>query len=516
MHAPAMKSPRSRHVCCVCCAALACVSTAHGQEAAAPMPVTDAYDEAISHPVFEHFAPRIFTAPPRAAMHPDDVRAGPTGLLQGGGAAAWPLLYRERGLTVNGSLAATIGYFAFRNNQFSVPAAQAAPTYRNDPGWGELFVQPDLTAQWRLSDAASIYGGVGYMETATRGLDYDGVGNTWHGDIEQLYAGMRWEDKARRLEFDVSYGHQNLVLGQSFLIASGASNGAQRGASYLGPRTAWANAAVVKATIGDVTAQGFWLKPNDATSEDTGTRISGVEVAWDRDGPLRGAALYLYVPDSAIATRDGLNVYDVRVRWHPVARLPNAWLQGEYAWERKSGVSASGWHAAANYNAKDALWKPLVMLRYAWFSGDKPSTSKWEGFDSLYFGGGNPDWYQGKLASTIFNNTNLASVAASITVTPNEQNILQLLLLSFRAVEVNSPLDVPPANEPVTTGGGVPGKALANEVNLIWTYTFDKRINVNVFGAYANPGSGYKDLYASQGGSARPWSGFGVQINVNY
>jgi hypothetical protein len=33
------------------------------------------------------------------------------------------------------------------------------------------------------------------------------------------------------------------------------------------------------------------------------------------------------------------------------------------------------------------------MLRYAWFSGDKPGTSRWEGFDSLYFGGGNPDWY---------------------------------------------------------------------------------------------------------------------------
>ena len=163
---------------------------------------------------------------------------------------------------------------------------------------------------------------------ATRGVDYDGVGNTWHGDREQLYAGARWEDKARRLQFDVSYGQQNLVLGQSFLIAAGASNGAQRGANYLGPRTAWANAAIAKATVGDFAAQAFWLKPNDATSADTGTRISGVEVAWDRDGPLRGAALYLYVPESAIATRDGLNVYDVRARWHPRARVPNAWLHG--------------------------------------------------------------------------------------------------------------------------------------------------------------------------------------------
>ena len=354
------------------------------------------------------------------------------------------------------------------------------------------------------------------METATRGLDYGGVGNTWHGDLEQLYAGVRWEDKARKLAFDVSYGQQNLVVGRSFLIASGASNGPQRGADYLGPRAAWANAAFAKATVGDVTAQAFWLKPNDASSEATGTRLAGVDVVWDPDGPLHLSGMYVYVPDSGIATRDGLNLYNLRARWHPLARAPNAWLQGEYAWERKSGVDAQAWYAAFNYNAQDASWKPLVTLRYAWFSGDKPGTSKWEGFDPLYFGGGDPDWYIGKLASTLFNNTNIANIAASITVTPDERNILQLVALSFRAVQTNSPLSVPDAYQPVTTGGGVPSKALANELDLIWTYTFDKHFNVNVFAAYAAPGAGYKDLYASQGGSAQAWSGIGVQLNVNY
>ena len=499
-------------------ATIACAAAgeAVAQQDPAPVEVADAYDEAISHPVFEDFAPRIFVAPPRATLRPDDTRAGPSGVLQGAGPSAWPLLHRDDRLTVNGSLAATLGAFAFRNNQFAPPASQATPDFRDDPAWGELFVEPGLTAQWRLSTSTSVYGGIAYMETATRGVDYDGVGNTWHGDVEQLYAGARWEDSARKLLLDVSYGQQNLALGQSFLIASGASNGAQRGANFLGPRTAWANAAIAKATIGDVTAQAFWLKPNDATSADTGTRISGLEVAWDRDGPLRGAALYMYVPNSSIATRDGLNVYDVRMRWHPLASAPNAWLQGEYAWQRKDGVAARGWYAALNYNAKDALWKPLAMLRYAWFSGDKPGTAKWEGFDSLYFGGGNPDWYQGKLASTLFDNTNLASVAASITLTPVERNLVQVVVLSLRAVEANAPLAVPDPNQPVTSGGGVPARALANEIDVVWTYTASKQVNVNVFAAYAVPGAGYKDLYASQGGSARAWSGVGAQVNVNY
>ncbi|MFO1302443.1 MAG: alginate export family protein [Burkholderiales bacterium] len=484
--------------------------------AEAPVAAADAYDQAVSHPIFEDFAPRIFVGPPRSAARPDDSRAGPMGILQGSGPAAWPLLYRDEKLTIEASVAATLGLFAFRDNQFSLPASQATPSYRNDPSWGEFFVQPGVTAQWRLSDATSLYGGVAYLETATRGTDYDGVGNTWHGDMEQLYGGVRWEDKARRLQVDLAYGHQSLVLGQSFLIASGASNGEQRGANYVGPRTNWQNAAIGRATIGDVAAQAFWLKPNDSTSAGTGTRISGIEIAWDKDGPLRGAATYLYVPESAIVTREGLNVYDVRVRWHPSASVSNAWLAGEYAWERKSGVSASGWYAAANYNAKDLTWKPLVTLRYAWFSGDKPGTAAWEGFDPLYFGGGDPDWYQGKLASTLFNNTNLASLAASITLTPTERNLLQVIAVAFRAVEVNAPLAVPEPNQPATTGGGVPNKALANEVDVVWTYTASKRVNVNVFAAYAAPGAGYKDLYASQGGSARAWSGLGMQVNVNY
>jgi len=498
--------------------AIACAAggDASAQQDPAPVEVADVYDEATSHPVFEDFAPRIFVAPPRATLRPDDTRTGPSGVLQGAGPAAWPLLYRNDRLTFNGSLAATLGAFAFRNNQFAPAPSQVSPSFRDNPGWGELFLEPGITAQWRLSPTTSVYGGIAYMETATQGTDYDGVGNTWHGDLEQLYAGARWEDKARGLLLDVSYGQQNLVLGQSFLLAAGASNGAQRGANFLGPRTAWVNAAIAKATIGDVSAQAFWLKPNDATSADTGTRISGVEFAWDRDGPLRGAALYMYVPDSSIATRDGLNVYDVRMRWHPVANAPNVWLQGEYAWQRKSGVAARGWYAALNYNAKDALFQPLAMLRYAWFSGDKPGTSKWEGFDSLYYGGGNPDWYQGKLASTIFNNTNLASVAASITLTPVERNLVQVVALAFRAVETNAPLAVPDPNQPVTSGGGVPARALANEVDVIWTYTASKQVNVNVFAAYAVPGAGYKDLYASQGASARAWSGFGAQLNVNY
>ena len=419
-------------------------------------------------------------------------------------------------LTVKGGLTGTLGLFAMRDNQFALPPPQDTPTYRKDPGWGEFFLEPSVTAQYRVAPAIELYGGAAYMATGTRGTDYGGVSNTYHGAMEQLYAGVRWTAAAGGVKLDASYGQQDYSVGRSLLIASGASNGPQRGANYMGPRAAWANAALLRATRGDVTAEGFWLKPNETTSGYTGTRLTGVNVQWEGPGPLRLGAMYAYVPDSAIVTRDGLNVYNVRARLHPAASVPQAWVQGEAVWQRKDGVSADGWYAAVNYNAQDRAWKPLVSVRYASFSGDRPGTATWEGFDPLFYGGGDPDWYQGKLGSTLFGNTNLDSVAVSLTLAPAERDLLQFIYLNFAAGEANAPLASPAAGKPVPVGGGVPARALADEVDVVWTHTFSRQVSLNAFAAWAAPGAGYRQLYATQGGSAQNWWILGTQLNVSY
>ena len=115
-----------------------------------------------------------------------------------------------------------------------------------------------------------------------------------------------------------------------------------------------------------------------------------------------------------------------------------------------------------------------------------------------------------------FNNTNLDTLAISVTLTPNEANILQFIYLNFAAGQVNSPLAIPAARAPIPVGGGVPARALANEVDAIYTYTFSKRLNVNAFVGYAAPGTGYRQLYASEGGSAQAWWVIGTQLNFSY
>jgi hypothetical protein len=170
----------------------------------------------------------------------------------------------------------------------------------------------------------------------------------------------------------------------------------------------------------------------------------------------------------------------------------------------------------ANYNALDTPWKPLFTLRYASLSGDKSGTSKWEGFDPLYFSGGNPNWYQGKIGSSIFNNTNLNVASATLTLTPNDKTIIELLYLYFTADQTNSPLAIPAVGAVPTGGGGVSSKALVSEFDASYTYSINKNLNINAFAAYAAPGAGLKQTYSASGGNASGWWFFGTQLNFSY
>ena len=204
--------------------------------------------------------------------------------------------------------------------------------------------------------------------------------------------------------------------------------------------------------------------------------------------PLRVAGMYVYVPESGIATRDGLNVYDLRARWHPVrGRAAGVAARRVRVGAQERRRRASGWYAALNYNAQDVAWKPLVTLRYAWFSGDKPGhVRSGKASTRCTSAAAIRDWYQGKLASTLFNNTNLASVARRSRVTPDERNILQLIALAFRAVRdelaARGSRREPAGRRPAAAsrqGARERGRTSSGRT------LFDKHVNVNVFAAYA-------------------------------
>jgi len=314
-------------------------------------PSDDPFDRATVTPSQEVFAPRVLPGPKRA-IEREPASLAP-GIAQGGGIGAWPRLWSSETLTVTGSASGTVALFAMSNNQFAPPPALLPAGIKIDPTWGEFFVEAGLTAKYAIAPRLSAYGGVSYLESATRGHDESTNGNTYHGLAELAYGGVTLSGD---VGVDLSYGQQEFTVGNGMLLWSGATNGTQRGADYLGPRGAWANAAVAKVTWHEMTVTAFWLKPNEAQALDTGTRIWGVNADWMPSGPLRAGFMYVHVPRSQIVTRDGLDVYDARLRWHPLFASPEFWLQGEYAWQRNVSVAASGGYV-------QAVWQFLPAWR---------------------------------------------------------------------------------------------------------------------------------------------------------
>ena len=444
--------------------------SAHAQFDNAPSPSqpNNPIDEATTNAASEHGASKILQGPLRALVRrPIPDGDAELGVFQTDTLKSWPRLYRSGNLLLTGSLTGAVGLFSMSNNEFDKPLALATPGYKSNPNWGEAFIEPGITARYSFDSSTSLYGGYAWMGTATRGTDNGGNGNTWHGDNEQLYGGLKWRDTGSGFAVDASYGQQDFQVGKGMLLSKGASNGAQRGANQIGPRAAWENAALVTASYQDFKLQGFWLKPNDSTSAATGTRLSGANLEWNPTGPLRLGAMWIHVPDSEIVTRDGLNVYDLRARVHPIVGAPNFWLEADYAWQTKDNVAADGWLIQANYNAQDLPWKPLFDIRYASLSGDKPGTAKWEGFDPLYFGGSNPNWYQGQIGSTIFNNTNLNVASAGVTLTPDAKNIVILRYLYFSAAR-NQLAAVDSCAEPAAADWRWRAKQVARAANSIF------------------------------------------------
>ncbi len=482
----------------------------------APLPLRDPYDAGAAYPDADVFAPRVLPGPKRARdRSAAGADAAERSVLQGGGVTAWPSLYRDTSLTVTGSVTGAAAAFKLWNNAFAPPPALQTPGVPLSPGWGELFLEAGLTARYILLPTLAAYGGVSYLETGTRGRDYDGNANLYYGDTELLYAGVT--STAARVSLDLSYGQQEYTVGDGMLLWSGATNGAQRGADYLGPRAAWQRAGLARLAVRDLlTLEAFHLVPNEAPADATGTRIAGVNAEWAGGGPMRLGITYLHVPQSKIITRDGLDVVDLRARLHPFPDQPALWLSGEYAYQTSSRTRAYGWYVQGSYNAQAWPWKPLIALQWTRLSGDDPGTARWEGFDPLYFGNDNPNWYPGKIASMFIENTNVQIGSMSVTLTPGARHVVRLWVLGFRAGNANASLSVPAPGVAPPVGGGVPSKPLLTEVDASWTIKFGKDANMSLVAGWATPGRGFQDLYAASGGDARAAWLVGTQLNVSY
>ncbi|MFO1047848.1 MAG: alginate export family protein [Geminicoccaceae bacterium] len=408
-------------------------------------------------------------------------------------------------LAIQPTLKAETAVFAQGNSWYGRSTANLGS---NSDRWVEAYVKPGFKLAAGLDGAGRIDGELDLVGALTHGTDAAGtnVGDETPTDVSINQAWLGWNSAELLTEglgadaVALSFGRQDFKLGNGFLFWQGSTNGGDRGAYWLTPRLAYQAAGIAKLETHGVTAQAFFLEPDDVP--DTGTRLAGLDVAYAlaESGcavdnfeivPSCLALGFYNVFDSELATRDGMSVIDLRGDARPLAALPGLRLAGELAYERNGDdLEAHGWYGEIGYAADDLPWSPYLSYRYAYFSGGATASGKSQNFDPLFYSG--PDWgtwTQGEIIGEfVLENSNLVSHTVRLNAYPTRGLTLTALYYYFL-------LDDPGA-------AGVEDHDFAHEIDLAVDVDLGGNLSIGAVAAVSIPEDAAKQLT----GGDQTWS----------
>ena len=314
-------------------------------------------------------------------------------------------LYADADTRLQANLEAAFGIFHSRENY-----ALSGRLQEGSSSWREGYLKYGLSFDQGLGAAGSSYGAFSLLSSATWG-DGDAAGFTDGSErttkIEDAYLGWRSGALFEALGengVDVSFGRQNVMVGDGFLINGDALNIGKgladgefnRGGSYyLAARKAFDQTAVLR--LGG--QQGWrgdlmWLKSDNRAQAKTELYVGTLEHVADAGTVgltfIRTRDVDEHYASPAQLEREGMKTYSLRGAGN--AGVENLSLSGEYAWQdRDQGSDEKAWYLEAGWTFADVAWSPSVTYRYSRFS---------EGYDPLFYGfsRGFGTWFQGEVA----------------------------------------------------------------------------------------------------------------------
>jgi hypothetical protein len=459
---------------------------------------------------------------------------------KGSPAASDPmLLHQSDSLSVRGHFQSGFNLVA-EDNLFWDLAARAAGNTAFDPDarWLELFVEPGLSFERRLSPGSAFFGKVSSVASYTAGTDAFDASDTGRVTLEEGYLGFR-TDFDGDWGLETSVGPRSLRLGTGMLIANGGADGFERGALKFGPREAWEMAGLLQVSKGRYKATGFYLDANEMSSNDTINRLCGVDLRWDGEGGGYAGLTYVHVleseapypkaapqgvgrPNFLPGAREGLNTLNFYGRTEPIkGLLEDLALSVDlaYQWNDEIDLRAWGGRLKAEYTFADHPWRPVLSYSYQIFTGDDPNTGRLERFDPLYYDGSPSAWATGSKSAMVFINSNVQSHNFSLRLTPTERDILTLRYAHVRAHELRSPVQFGQATRVEFSDGistvvsGVTDPHLSDDLFLEYTRVINPNIYLTAGFSISFPGDGIK---AAAGGSAPNWTGAFINVVINY
>ncbi|OWJ96453.1 hypothetical protein B6S59_06900 [Pseudomonas sp. A46] len=353
-------------------------------------------------------------------------------------------LYADDDTHLNADLEAVFGLFHSQENY--------ALTGTRDEGsssWREGYVKYGISFDQGLSGAGTSYGAFNLLSSATWG-DGDAAGFSDGSErttkIEDAYLGWRSGALFEALGedgVDLSFGRQNIRVGDGFLINGDALNLGKgladgefnRGGAYwLAARKAFDQTAVLRLGGKDgLRGDLMWLKSDNRAQAKPEMLVGTLEHVSDA-GTLGLTAIDIRDIDEEYASpfqaeRDGMKTWSVRGQGN--AGVENLFLSAEYAWQdKKDAGKEDAWYLEAGWTFSDVTWSPSVSYRYSRFS---------ENFDPLFFGfsRGYGTWFQGEVAANYAGpfNTNTQVHHVAFKVSPLENLSVGALWFDFNTLD---------------------------------------------------------------------------------
>jgi hypothetical protein len=437
------------------------------------------------------------------------------GILAGG--KDFPILYTDNKslftskLNVSGMLYSNNDAWYGRDDEMlkGNPLADN-PAGKGFTGWAEGWVSGGLYGITTLSARQSmyLYGGASYILSGSAGREIFTDQSRAYGGFEDAYLGFlgtKTYKNGDRLTYNISAGRQQFSIGKGFIIRNTASNGDERAALQLNPRWSADFLGLFSLKYNNLLLQVFQLDPDELPVVDSKTIIRGINAEWgDKTADLLGVSV-LYVPKSGssyytpggeVLSREGLWLYNLRFYRDNPPGIPGLLLRSEIAYERNSNFDMGAFSGYAEFGWDFARSKgsPVLTYRFAYFSGDDPSTSKYERWDPLLTGGNGEEWVLGANHFKIVQNSNLIvnKLQASYRVTKKFQLVPQLL---YMVAAQNNNIGGNPALS------YMPKKEFGYEANVSWKFFLSRRWYFHGHFAYTVPGAGVKEALTD----TRPW-----------
>ncbi len=411
------------------------------------------------------------------------------------------------------------GIFNEVNGFFSQgPAFTAGNPVATDPAqagvrfWGEAYVEPGISGIIKLGDLPIYaYGAVSVLVSGRNSSDVYSYGPTIFSDIERAYVGVVAAKLGpdQDINIDLSVGRQFFELNNGLLIAkfSGSANAGERGSVYLNSRTAFERSIIAKVHKGNWVISGFMLEPQELFPDrQTDTRYVGGTLGFNDNSHLDVNVTYLTINDgtgtystpTGRIGKDGLYAINPKV-WLKEVFGTGLFLRGEYVYQahRTQDMIASGWYASAGYRMSNWSMQPTLTYRYAWMSGDDPSTPTYERFDAMLTGGlGN--WVQGINARKVMGNGNFVTHRIELKANLNASCEISVdyFLLQASSLSNNGSL------APITT---LNSKEYGYEITGTMRYFLSNHFMLLGILSYNDPGSAITQAFSS---SVLPWTSY--------